>query len=162
MPKRVQSDDIDVMLLDLLQENARASYTELAEAVGLTAPAVAERVRRLERSGIIGGYRAVVDPAALSHPIHCVIRLNAPGADRRIDRLAPDIPEIVECLRVTGSESHIIRAVVRSTEHLEELLSNLWKEGDTITNIVTSSPVPRRPLRVQHLDAADLVDRFDR
>ena len=161
MPKRASSDDIDVLILSLLQDNARMSFAELAESVGLTAPAVAERVRRLERVGIISGYRAVIDPGAVSHPIHCIIRLNSSGDKRMIDTLAPTIPEIIECVRVTGSESHVIRAVVRSTEHLENLLELLWEEGDTVTSIVTSSPVPRRPLGVSHLDASDLIGRSD-
>lgn len=143
-------DDINLELLEALQHDGRMTYRELGERVGLTAPAVAERIRRLEDAGVIAGYRAVVDYDRLGFPLLCVIRLNAPGTSARIDDLLATIPEIVEANRVTGSESHVIRAHVRSTAHLEELLHRLWDEGgESITNIVTSSPVPRRPMALR-------------
>jgi Lrp/AsnC family leucine-responsive transcriptional regulator len=78
-----------------------------------------------------------------------VIRLNAPRGARGVDDVIAAIPEVIEANRVTGSESHVIRARLRSTEHLEELLHELWTHGDSVTNIVTSSPVPRRPMRLR-------------
>jgi len=145
-------DDINRELLDLLQIDGRMSYKELGERIGLTAPAVAERVRKLEDAGVIQGYRAIVDYEALGFPILSIIRLNAPGRASGVDDTIREIPEVIEANRVTGSESHVIRARVRSTAHLEELLHLLWEAGDSTTNIVTSSPVPRRPM---HLGATD-------
>lgn len=140
-------DDIDWLVIDALQRDARVSYKDLGEEVGLSAPAAAERVRRLERRGVILGYRPVLDPDRLGVPILAVIRVNARADSvKRIDEIVLDIPEILECHRVTGSDSHVIRARLRSTQHLEELLEKLLPYGDTITNIVTSSPVYRRPL----------------
>ena len=140
-------DDINLELVRLLQQDGRMTFRELGERIGLTAPAVAERVRKLEEAGVIVGYCAQIDYEALGFTILCVIRLNAPGSSERIDDLLRSIPEIVEANRVTGSESHVIRAHVRTTGHLEALLHRLWSEGgDSITNIVTSSPVPRRPM----------------
>ena len=143
-------DDIDWLIIQELQVNGRISFKDLGDLVGLSAPAAAERVRRLERRGVVTGYRAVLDPDVLGVPILAVIRVNARAdAVQRIDEIAPNIPEVIECHRVTGSDSHVIRARLRSTRHLEELLEQLLPYGDTITNIVTSSPVYRRPLSRQ-------------
>ena len=135
-------DDITWLLLSALQRDARLSYKQLAEEVGLTPPAVAERLRKLERAGVIEKYEVRLDPAKLGLPIIAVIRINA--QDRNIDEAVPDIPEILECHRVTGAESHVLRARVASTAHLEAVLTRLAGYGPTVTNIVTSSVVPRR------------------
>ena len=137
-------DDITWMLLSALQEDARLSYKELADRVGLTAPAVAGRLRKLEGAGVIEGYQVRLNADRLGLPITAVIRINAPGAG--FDETVRDIPEILECHRVTGAESHVIRARVASTAHLEEVLIRLNEFGSTVTNIVTSSVVPRRGL----------------
>ncbi len=150
-------DDINRDLLDLLQVDGRMSYRDLGERIGLTAPAVAERVRKLEAAGVIRGYRAEVDYEVLGFPILSIIRLNAPGRGRGIDDTIRQIPEVIEANRVTGSESHVIRACVRSTGHLEELLQPLWDQGDSTTNIVTSSPVPRRPMNLTSTGAGRLA-----
>ena len=145
----IELDDINRDLVDLLQDHGRMSYRELGERVGLTPPAVTERVRKLEEQGVIRGYRAVVDYERLGFPLLCIIRLNSPRGGQGVDALIADIPEVIEANRVTGSESHVIRARVRDTEHLEDLLHRLWAHGDSVTNIVTSSPVPRRPMRLR-------------
>lgn len=152
-------DGINTEILELLQTDGRMTYRELGDRIGLTAPAIAERVRRLEDAGVITGYRAVVNYESLGFPILCVIRLNAPGSSPKVDEMLATIPEIVEANRVTGSESHVIRAHVRSTGHLEELLHRIWSEGgDSITNIVTSSPVPRRPMGIRATGAGRPTD----
>ncbi len=145
----IDLDDINLDLLDLLQLGGRLTYRELGDRVGLSAPAVTERIRRLEEQGIIKEYRAVVDYEALGFPLLCVIRLNASRDAVGIDEVIAAMPEVIESNRVTGSESHVIRARVRSTGHLEELLNELWKFGDSTTNIVTSSPVPSRPMHLR-------------
>lgn len=140
-------DDIDWLIIEELQTNARISFKDLGALVGLSAPAAADRVRRLERRGVILGYRAVLDPDVLGVPVLAVIRVNARAdAVKRIDEIVLDLPEVIECHRVTGSDSHVIRARLQSTKHLERLLEQILPYGDTITNIVTSSPVYRRPL----------------
>ena len=145
----MELDAINRDLLDVLQLNGRMSFKQLGEVVGLTAPAVAERVRKLEEAGIITGYRAVVDYEALGFPILCVVRLRAPGRAVGVDDKIRATPQIIEANRVTGDDSHVIRARLRSTRELEVLLDDIWEEGDTITNIVTSSPVPRRPMNLK-------------
>ena len=146
-------DDIDLALLEALVADGRASYRQLGDRVGLSPPAVADRVRKLEQRGVITGYRAELDYERLGFPILCIIRLNTSGrrSDEAIDGSTIDevlaaIPEVIEANRVTGSESHVVRARVRSTAHLESLLDQVWQAADSVTNIVTSSPVPRRPM----------------
>lgn len=142
----VELDDIGWMILEILQEEGRISYRDLAERVGLSAPAVTERVRRLERLGVITGYRAQLDFSAVGLPVLAIIRVTArgPGSYGGVTRWASQRPEVIECHRVTGSESHVIRVVCRSTAHLESLIDDLQQDFDagTLTHIVTSSPVP--------------------
>lgn len=142
-------DDINRDLLDLLQTDGRMSYSELGQRVGLTPPAVAERVRKLEAAGIITGYRAVVDYEALGFPILCIVRLSAPKRATGLDDKIRAKPQIIEANRVTGEDSHVIRARLRDARELEVLLDDIWDDGDSITNIVTSSPVPRRPMNLR-------------
>jgi len=142
-------DDLNRDLLDILQLEGRLSYKELGERIGLTAPAVAERIRKLEESGVIKGYRAVVDYEAVGFPLLGIIRLKAPMRADGIDEKIAAIPNVIEASRVTGSESHVLRARLRSTRDLEALLHDVWEQGDTTTNIVTSSPVPRRPMNLK-------------
>lgn len=143
-------DGIDKHILDVLQSEGRISWRELGEQIGLSAPAVADRVRSLERSGVITGYGATVDPSRVGLSIDAIIRVKSRG--NAAELAAKELAEVIECERVTGTDSHVIRAVVRSTSHLEELLQELWQDdADTVTNIVTSTPVPRRPLAIQRL-----------
>ena len=142
----IDLDDINRDILELLLADGRMSYRELGERVGLTAPAVTERVRKLEELGVIKGYRAVVDYEALGFPLLCIIRLNSPRGAQGLDDVIRSLPEVIEANRVTGSESHVIRARLASTTHLEQMLDELWEHGESVTNIVTSSPVPRRPM----------------
>ena len=142
----LQLDDISWLILEILQADARISYRELGARVGLSAPAVTERVRRLERAGVITGYRAQLDFEALGLPLLAIIRITARGGAsyRGVGTWAADRPEVIECHRVTGSESHVIRVVCSSTAHLEALIDDLTDAYDvgTLTHIVTSSPVP--------------------
>jgi Lrp/AsnC family leucine-responsive transcriptional regulator len=151
-------DEINRDLLDILQEEGRLSFRELGERVGLSAPAVAERVRKMEDANVIRGYRAIVNYPELGFPIQCIIRLSSPGDSAIVDEIVQDIPEVIEANRVTGSESHVIRAFVRSTGHLEDLLHQLWKTGDSITNIVTSSPVHRRSMNLTRTGAGTATE----
>jgi len=142
-------DDINRDLLDILQVDGRISYRELGERIGLTAPAVAERIKKLEEAGVITGYRAVIDYEAVGFPLLGIIRLKAPMRAAGIDDKIAAIPNVIEASRVTGSDSHVLRARLRNTRDLEALLHDVWEQGDTITNIVTSSPVPRRPMNLK-------------
>ena len=140
-------DAIDRHILRELAHDGRVSFRELGDRVGLSAPATTDRVRRLEREGIIDGYQAVIDPCAFGFPMLVVVRVHSAGPRAAgIDELARDMPEVVECHRVTGSESHVMRVRVRDVDHLNDIVEQFWEFGDTITNLVTTTPVPLRPV----------------
>lgn len=138
-------DATDRTLLTELQAEARLSLAELGRRVGLSPPAVADRLQRLERGGVITGYRAEVDPRALGYPLAVVIRIRpAPRQIAKVAELAQRTAELVECHRITGDDCFFMTAHVRSVEHLEELIDRFTPYGQTTTSIVQSSPVPRR------------------
>jgi Lrp/AsnC family transcriptional regulator, leucine-responsive regulatory protein len=138
-------DDANLKLLAELQEDARLSFAELGRRVGLSSPAVAERLARLEEDGVITGYRAEVDPRALGLELGVVIRIRpAPRELRKVAELAQRTPEVVECQRITGEDCYFMKAYVRDVEHLEDVIDQFAVYGQTTTSIVQSSPVPRR------------------
>ena len=138
-------DDANLLLLTELQQDARLSFAELGRRVGLSSPAVAERLARLEEDGVIQGYHAEIDPRALGLTLGVVIRNRpAPRELHKVAELAQRTPEIVECQRITGEDCYFMKAHVRDVEHLEELIDQFAIYGQTTTSIVQSSPVPRR------------------
>jgi Lrp/AsnC family transcriptional regulator, leucine-responsive regulatory protein len=140
-------DSTNRRLLAELQANARVTQAELARRVGLSSPAVAERLQRLEQQGVICGYRAEIDPAAVGFSLSAIIRVRpAPRQLHKVAELARSLPEIVQCDRITGEDCYLIRAHVRDVHHLEELIDQLAPYGQTTTSIVQSSPVPARGL----------------
>jgi Lrp/AsnC family leucine-responsive transcriptional regulator len=144
---RRQIDEIDLQLLAELQEDARVSNAELGRRVGLSAPAVAERVARLVDSGAITGFHAAIDPRALGLTLSAILRIRpAPRELPKVAQLARDTPEVVECHRVTGEDCFYMKLHVRSVEHLEEVIDRFTPYGQTTTSIIQSSPVPRRSL----------------
>ena len=146
---RTEVDVTDLRLLAELQDDARLSLAELGRRVGLSAPAVADRVSRLERDGVITGYRALVNPALVGLSLTVVLRVRpANGQIQTVADLSRRTPEIVECHRVTGDDCFVMTAHVRDVVHLEELIDRFTVIGQTTTSIVQSSPVPRRGVDV--------------
>lgn len=140
-------DRISLNLLRELQADARLSYAELGRRVGLTTPAVAERVKRLEEAKIILGYRAEIDPAKIGLPILAFIRMSIVGVDfAQIVRVAEDSEEVLECHRGTGGDSFILKVAVADVAHLQRMIDKLMPYGVTTTSIVLSSPVQNRVL----------------
>jgi Lrp/AsnC family leucine-responsive transcriptional regulator len=138
-------DDIDRRLLSALQDDARLSYAELGRRVGLSAPAVTERVHRLEANGVITGYHAAVDLKAAGLGIVAFVRLSAPAElIAQLERLAIETPEVLELHRVTGSEGHILKVGVESVEHLDRVVRTFLPYGLTTTSIVLSTALTRR------------------
>jgi len=150
MPTRLSDQQLDatnLQLIDALQEDARLTFAELGRRVGLTAPAVGERIARLEEAGVIRGYRAEVDPRALGYQLSVVLRIRpAPRQIAAVAELARATPEVTECVRVTGEDCFVMRLHVRDVEHLEELIDEFVLFGQTTTSIVQSAPVAGRPL----------------
>ncbi|MGO8951693.1 MAG: Lrp/AsnC family transcriptional regulator [Ktedonobacterales bacterium] len=140
-------DETGWELLCALQENARSSFADLGRRVGLTPPAVADRIRRLEVAGIITGYHAAVNPAKLGLGLTVIVRFQATKEPfERIYSVIEARPEIVECHRVTGGDCMTLTAVVSSVEHLQELITKLTCYGTTNTSIVLSSPLHHRAI----------------
>jgi Lrp/AsnC family leucine-responsive transcriptional regulator len=138
-------DPTNLQILAELQADGRLSQAELGRRVGLSPPAVAERLGRLEREGVIAGYRAHVSPRALGYALDVVLRIR-PGSRqiRAVADLARDTPEVAECHRITGDDCFLMRLHVRDVEHLEELIDRFTPYGQTTTSIVQSSPVAHR------------------
>ena len=148
MPSRLSDQQLDAtnsQLIAALQADARVSLAELGRRVGLTAPAVGERLARLEEAGVIRGYHADVDPRALGYDLSVILRIR-PAARMipKVADLAQRTPEVTECHRVTGDDCFIMRLHVRDVLHLEELIDTFVPYGQTTTSIMQSSPVPGR------------------
>lgn len=144
---KAEIDQVAWRLLRELQANARLSLAELGRRVGLTAPAVAERLRRLEAAGVISGYHASLNPALLGLPLLVFIRLSTtPQSYPQIAALLEGMPEVLECHHVTGADSFIIKARAATVEHIEILIRKLSTYGTTATSVVLSSPVLRNTL----------------
>ena len=140
-------DNTDRLVISELQEDARVSIAELGRRIGLSAPAAAERMQRLERRGVITGYHAEVDPRALGFALTALVRIKPiPRQLHKIPELARETPEIVECHRITGEDCFFLRVHLRSIEELEHVLDRFVIFGQTTTSIIQSSPVPRRGL----------------
>jgi len=138
-------DQTNRKLLAELQADARLSLAELGRRVGLSPPAVAERLGRLEDAGVIAGYRALVEPRALGLPLSAMLRVRPyPRQLAKVAELARRTPEVVECHRITGEDCYLMRMHLRDVEHLEELIDRFAVHGQTTTSIVQSSPVPLR------------------
>jgi Lrp/AsnC family transcriptional regulator, leucine-responsive regulatory protein len=136
-------DDIDCDILAELQSNARIPFAELGRRVGLSTPAVIERVRRLEESEVIVGYRTAVDPAKVGLPVRAFVHVTVAG-----DKLAKfasvvrNVPEVLECHRVTGADSFIVQVAVRDVGHMQEVIDSMMPYVSTNTSMVLASPVP--------------------
>ena len=150
MPTELKSDVLDAVNLRLLSElraNPRLSMSELARRVGMSAPAVTERIRRLESAGVILGYRMELDPAALGLPVAALVRVRpGPGQLPKIARVAQEMPQVTECHRITGEDCFMLKLHAASIGEIEELLDRFLLYGQTTTSIVVSTPVPARSL----------------
>jgi Lrp/AsnC family transcriptional regulator, leucine-responsive regulatory protein len=139
-------DDIDRRIIAELQDSPRLRIAELGRRIGLSAPAAAERLRRLEDTGILS-YRAEVDPRALGYTLFAIVRISPVGGGLRlIPGIAREVPAITECYRITGEDCYFMKVYLRSIDDLEPILDLFTPHGRTTTSIVHSAPVPQRPL----------------
>ncbi|GAA0392897.1 Lrp/AsnC family transcriptional regulator [Microbispora corallina] len=140
-------DQTDMRILEALQENGRASYAELARIVSMSASAVSERVRRLEESGVIRGYSAVVDPQQLGLGILAFVRLRYPtGNYKPFHDLVATTPEIIEAHHVTGEDCFVLKVLAASMRHLETTTGRIAGLGSVMTSVVYSSPISDRAI----------------
>ena len=147
MPSNPTPDPTNARILEELQRDGRVTFAELGRRVGLSAPAVAERVQRLEDDGVILGYRAVVNPRAVGYTLSAIIRVRpAPDRLKTVAEVARKTREVVDCHRVTGDDCYVMKAHLRDVEHLEEVIDRFAALGQTTSSIMQSSPVPSRPL----------------
>jgi Lrp/AsnC family transcriptional regulator, leucine-responsive regulatory protein len=148
--REIELDATDRALLAELQPDGRLSLAELGRRIGLSPPAVSERLRRLEAGGAITGYRADVDPRALGYALGAIVRVRpAPRQIPKVADVARETPEVVECHRMTGEDCFLVKVHVRDVEHLEEVIDRFTPFGQTTTSILQSSPVPLRGLHVE-------------
>lgn len=142
-------DEVNERILTELHRDPRVTMSELARRVAMSAPAVTERVQRMERAGIIEGFRMLVDPAALGMPVTAFVRVKpGPGQLPKLTREALDDPRVSECYRITGEDCVLAKVHAPSIELLEEVLDRFLLYGQTTTSIVVSEPVPARALPV--------------
>lgn len=140
-------DEVNCRLLAALQADPRVTMSALARQVGMSAPAVTERVQRLERAGVIRGYRVDVDPAALGLPVTAFARIRpTAGQLPKIAELAAAMDQVSECHRLTGEDCFLIKVHAPSVQQLEDVLDRFLVYGQTVTSIVVSTPVPARDL----------------
>ncbi len=138
-------DETNTAILRALAENPRLSTAELARTVGMSAPAVRERVGRLERAGVIRGYRLDIDPAAIGLPVTAWVRIRpGPGQLPKIAELARNTPQVSECHRISGEDCFLLKVHVPAVEELEGVLDAFLLFGQTSSSFVVATPVPPR------------------
>jgi Lrp/AsnC family leucine-responsive transcriptional regulator len=140
-------DARNLALLRLMCDNPRITISELARRIEMSAPAVRERVSKLEEAGVIRGYRMELDPTALGFPVAAFVRVRPmPGQLAKIATLAKRLPQVAECHRVTGEDCFIMKVHFERLDVLDQLLDQFLAYGQTTTSIVQSTPVPPRSL----------------
>ena len=143
-------DAVNLRLIGELQTDARLSLAELGRRVGLSAPAVTERLQRLRDAGVITGYRTEVDPRALGFALSVVLRVRpAPRQLAKVVEVARKTAEVVECHRITGEDCFFMKLHVRDVEHLEQVIDRFLPFGQTTTSIIQSSPVTARGVALE-------------
>ena len=141
-------DAVDRRIVAELQAAPRLRVAEVARRVGLSGPAVSDRLRRLEETGILT-YRAEVSPRALGYAICAIVRISPTGGGLRlIPGIAREVPNVTECYRITGEDCYFLKLYLRSIDDLEAILDLFTPHGRTTTSIIHSAPVPARPLPV--------------
>lgn len=141
-------DNINWKILECLQNNARQTNTHIAHVVGISSPAVAERIKKMEDAGIILSFRAKISPFAVGYQLRALVTVRA-----FMGRLKPCLEkvktfdEVINCYRITGNENIVMDVVFKDQRHLENFIDNLIGYGETKTQIILSNVVERRPIK---------------
>lgn len=136
-------DDVNRRILDILQVEGRISMTELGQKVSLSVPAVTERVRKLEDQGIIEGYKAQINPEKLQKTVKAFILIKTHRC-KAFREFCKESPLVIECHRLTGEYSYLVKVVTESYHLLEEFIDSSMEYGEPYTMINLSSPVPSK------------------
>jgi Lrp/AsnC family leucine-responsive transcriptional regulator len=144
---KIELDAMDAKILEILQADARTTLAEIGRRIHMSQPAVAERVKRMETAGVITGYHARVDPAALGYGITAYIRVARRANETPVQVVATQDPGIVECHSITGDDCSIVKVVATSVAQLEKIIVELTRCGVTSTSIVLSSYIERKSIR---------------
>lgn len=140
-------DEADRNIVQILAEDSRISVKELAQRVGLSAPSVSERLKRLGERSVIRAFTIEVDPARIGYPLQAIVRIRPlPGKLHVVEKLIQELPQVSECDKVTGNDCFIARLHVRSIEQLDQILDQIVDNAETNTAIVKAQPVKRRML----------------
>lgn len=147
-----QLDATDWAILSQLQQNARLNFSELGRQVSLSAPAVQERIRKMEDAGIIKGYHLSLDLERIGLPIQALIQLSGSCRKSQVFIEAVDnIPEVMQCHHVLGDQCFYLHVAVSSMQHLESLIQSLYEYGETVTTIILSTQIERRTISPDNL-----------
>jgi Lrp/AsnC family leucine-responsive transcriptional regulator len=149
-------DEVNRRILAALTENPRISTSALSRLVGMSAPAIRERVTRLEDTGVIRGYRVDIDPAAIGLPVAAWVRIRpGPGQLPKVAELARRTPEVSECHRISGEDCFLLKVHVSALEALEDVLDRFLIHGQTTSSLIVSTPVQPRPAGHLGVEQAD-------
>lgn len=145
-------DDLNWRILTALQRNARASYSAIGRTIGLTPPAVAERVKKMEDTGLIEGYIARVSHSKTGYQLKAIVTLKAfMGKLKPFLEFVKTLDEVINCYRITGNENIIMEVVLRDQFHLEKFIDMLIQYGETRTNIILSDVISDAPITPKQL-----------
>lgn len=148
-------DSTDCKLLGCLQEDARLSFRALGRRVGLSQPAVADRVRRLEHAGVLTGYRGQIDRAAAGLPIAAFLRVRCTTDKfKAVQRLACDLPAVLECHHVTGEDCFLVKVTAAAMSDLEATIERFREHGETVSSVVLSTVAENKPIALIAADAS--------
>ncbi|MFT6369785.1 MAG: Lrp/AsnC family leucine-responsive transcriptional regulator [Maribacter sp.] len=148
MDSNIKIDTLNWKILNLLQQNARESFANIGRSIGLTAPAVGERVKKMEDAGILMGYNATVSHSLTGHQLKAIITLRAfMGKLKPFLVLVSTFDEVMNCYRITGNENIVMEVVFKDQFHLEKFIDKLIQYGETRTNIVLSNVISNAPIR---------------
>ena len=141
-------DETDRKIIEILQEDGRISMKDLGKLIGLTSPAVSERIKRLENCGIISGYKAIINPDALGRNITAFIHISLPGSQSYAEFLenAKNDPRIVECHHITGDDCSLLKVLVSDMQELESVIDSIKKIGSTKTSVILSTPIQAKSI----------------
>ena len=140
-------DAIDKKILELLQTNGRMTVKEITQTISLTAPAVSERIKRVEKDGVIEGYTALVNPRKMGRTVHAIINVSIQQQDTDVLLdFVHNEPMVVQCHHVTGAYSYLVKVDAYEIEDLEKLIMHFQKMGETSTQIILSTPISRKEI----------------